>query len=216
MFVSLFNYISKIDGLQLHLIDTSHLEFNRYKLLSQLRQKEVAYFHTIKHKARQHEWLAVRHALIQQLGDLGASLAKDDCGKPYFPSRPDLELSISHSAGIVAILLGDRPLGLDIQELTPKVPLLKHKFMTPVEQSFLGEHSELQQHFCWSTKEALYKAYAKRKLDFRGHIFTQPFEDLSGISKGFIRKDNFERWYDIEFTYDDELQMVLACAAECQ
>jgi hypothetical protein len=54
-------------------------------------------------------------------------------------------------------------------------------------------------HVFWTAKEALYKHYGLKSLDFRGHIRLEPFEwDESGCPiTGWIEKDNFRQAYQL-------------------
>ena len=44
------------------------------------------------------------------------AMAKTDQGKPYFPDRPDLFFSLSHSGSLVLCAVGSQPCGADVQE----------------------------------------------------------------------------------------------------
>lgn len=50
--------------------------------------------------------------------------ARTALGKPYFPDRPDLCFSLSHSRGFVVCALHDRPVGVDVEFVRPAPRLL--------------------------------------------------------------------------------------------
>ena len=45
--------------------------------------------------------------------------AREPGGRPWFPSRPDICFSISHSHGAAVCALHDRPVGIDVEKLRP-------------------------------------------------------------------------------------------------
>lgn len=49
-------------------------------------------------------------------------IALGERGKPYFPTRPGLHFSLSHTEGAVLAALSDRPVGADIQRVRPVSP----------------------------------------------------------------------------------------------
>lgn len=46
-------------------------------------------------------------------------IARKTGGKPYFPSRPDICFSLSHSHGAAVCALHDNPVGIDVEQLRP-------------------------------------------------------------------------------------------------
>ncbi|MDD3244290.1 MAG: 4'-phosphopantetheinyl transferase superfamily protein [Eubacteriales bacterium] len=50
--------------------------------------------------------------------------ARAPWGKPYFPAHPRLCFNLSHSADVVLCVLGDTPVGADIQAIVPERPRL--------------------------------------------------------------------------------------------
>lgn len=144
--------------------------------------------------ARRLEWLASRWLVHELLTGLGHEdrypVQKDEFGKPYLLGGP-FQLSFSHSHGYVAVLLSDQPVGVDLQAIVPKIDRIAKKFMREEELASLQPETRLEHlHFYWSAKEALYKAHGRRELDFRQHIFVQPFDyqpfsnTVGRVSKG--------------------------------
>lgn len=57
-------------------------------------------------------------ALEREYGlDSLPEIAREPGGKPFFPSRPDICFSISHSHGAAVCALHDQPVGVDIEKL---------------------------------------------------------------------------------------------------
>lgn len=64
-------------------------------------------------------------------------------GQPYFPDRPGLHLSISHSGPWWACAIAGRPVGLDIEDPSIRRPgfpaaRLAARYFTPAEQAYLA------------------------------------------------------------------------------
>lgn len=66
-------------------------------------------------------------ALEEALGTVPA-LAKTAAGQPYFPERPGLFLSLSHTEGAALLALSDAPVGVDIERVRPIPPRLGRDF----------------------------------------------------------------------------------------
>ncbi|MCC6723496.1 MAG: 4'-phosphopantetheinyl transferase superfamily protein [Saprospiraceae bacterium] len=142
---------------------------------------------------RQLEWLASRYLVHEMLLAKGMEdripVLKDEFGKPHLFGTP-FHLSFSHSHELVAVILSEKPSGIDIQAMVPKIEVLAKKFMRPEEMQSLRPETRLQQlHFYWGAKEALYKAHGRKQLDFREHILIQPVDyQQAGKTTGIIEK----------------------------
>lgn len=81
-------------------------------------------------------------------------------GKPYSPGNPPF--SISHSAGVIAVCLAEREVGLDIEKLREAPFRTMRRFCTPEEQAYIlsaGSEEEKRRRFftVWTLKEAYCK-----------------------------------------------------------
>lgn len=121
---------------------------------------------------RRKEFLAARLLLHKMSGrDQRAELVKDTDGKPHLEDSL-FYVSISHTVGYSAAIAHPHQCGIDVQRIVPRIRRMAHKFVGPTEQKQLDEGDELSRlHLIWSAKEAMYKAYGKRQLDFRKNLF---------------------------------------------
>jgi 4'-phosphopantetheinyl transferase len=183
-------------------ITENEVWFSRDLALSDHEAMELARH---QHPTRRLEWLAGRwllHRLTDCEGDRYI-LGKDSFSKPFFIDYPDLYCSLSHSKGHVAALLSAAPCGCDIQVLVEKMPRLAPKFMRPEEFDFVRQHDVATQflllHVFWTAKEALYKHYGLKALDFRANIRLAPFEwEPTGCTMvGWIEKEDFQAQYNL-------------------
>ncbi len=152
---------------------------------------------------RRLEWLAGRWLLHYMSGrEIRGACLKDEYGKPHLENSV-YQISISHSRKLAAVIAAPEPVGIDIQKLVPKISRIEHKFMRAAEIDSLEDETRLEHlHVYWGAKEALYKAYGRRQLDFRIHILIEPFAyDLKvGRCRGKIIKDDFSADYELWYS----------------
>jgi len=168
----------------------------------ELLEEEADYFEALKGK-RRIEWLAARWLLHLMSGrDKRGACLKDEHGKPYLDGSL-FDISISHSRDKVVVMAAPRLVGIDIQVVVEKIERIAYKFMRPAELDSLEPITRLEHlHVYWGAKEALYKAYGRKKLDFKQHIFINPFafDVTNGQCSGYVKKDDFEAsfkiWYE--------------------
>ena len=160
---------------------------------------------------RRLEWLAGRWLVHEMSGAVERLICEaDSYGKPHLTNSP-LEMSLSHSNDMAAAILAPQSVGIDIQKLVAKIERIAHKYMREAEFESLGEHRIEHLHIYWGAKEALYKAYGRRKLDFRQHILIKPFDyQENGTTTGRVVKDDFEANYRIYFEKMNEYMLVYA------
>lgn len=124
---------------------------------------------------RTRQWLASRVLLQYALEKYGISgklqLEKDENGKPHIPGC-SLQISLSHAEGYAAILLSDQcRVGVDVEAVTPRIARISRRFMNEEELTLLTHDTDHRtMYIVWSAKEALYKWYSQRGLDFRLEI----------------------------------------------
>lgn len=151
---------------------------------------------------RRIEWLAARQLIHQMSGrPVRGAFIKDEHGKPHL-DQSSWQISISHSHGLAAAIAAPSRCGIDIQFIVPKITRLAHKFLRPEERdSIVPEHELDQLHFFWGAKEALYKAYGRKKLEFIDHIHITPFvyAGLTGQTSGKVVKAGEEIFFNIYY-----------------
>jgi len=173
---------------------------------------EKEYIATLKGR-RKLEWLAGRYLLHYMSGRaIRGACIKDEFGKPYLKDSP-YQISISHSRELASVIAAPFSIGIDIQKLVGKIERIAHKFMRENEMESLEEGTRLEHlHVYWGAKEALYKAYGRRELDFKKHIHIEPFEyDLdSGFCSGQVLKGDFKARYQIWYERREDFILVWA------
>lgn len=164
-----------------------------------------------KHPSKRLEWLASRF-LLHQMSN-GDICETDDKGKPFLKYSSS-QISISHSGEFAAVALHPhQTIGIDIQKITPRIKKIAHKFMREEEKNSLQHQHTLEHlHVYWGAKEALYKAYGKKELDFRGHIHIEPFDYQQGGGQTFgkVKKGNFLAQFNIIYEHLRDYILVYA------
>ncbi len=135
------------------------------------------------------QWLAGRAALSALHVDV-SSIQKDEFGKPHLGSNSH-QISLSHCKKYAAAIKSNLSVGIDIEEITPRIDRIAKRFVHPNEWAFINESQRLEMlYLLWSGKEALYKLYGKKAVDFQNHMIAQPFElRKSGIFTMKFLKD---------------------------
>lgn len=176
---------------------------------------ETAGLEAIRGEGRRREFLAARHLLHRMSGrSRRGELIKDDAGKPHLMDST-FHVSISHTVDYSAAVAHPTPCGIDVQRIVPRIRRLAHKFVGDGERAQLTAADELTQlHLIWSAKEAMYKAFGRRQLDFRRHLFVQLNETTGPAGEGsaYLKREDVEMYFRLWFRVHDGF--VLAAAVE--
>ena len=139
-----------------------------------------------ENQTRNKQWMAGRAALDALNIDV-SNLAKDNFGKPYVIGKGK-SISLSHCQQYAAAIASKVQVGIDIEAITPRIERIAKRFVHEDEWKFVKEETRLQMlYLLWSAKEALYKLYGKKAVDFKNHMIAQPFE---------VQKHG---WFHLEF-----------------
>lgn len=138
----------------------------------------------MKSDIHQRGFLSVRH-LLKSFGYEDADLWYDDFGKPHLEDQN--HISITHSFGFSAMIIGPRELGIDIEMQRAKIMKIAHKF-TPIEEyrTLANEDAIIRKlTMVWGAKESIYKSFAQQGLSFLRHIWVQDFrlEELATTAR---------------------------------
>jgi phosphopantetheinyl transferase len=93
-----------------------------------------------------------------------------DSNKPIL-SGGKFHFSISHCGDFAAAIISENEsAGIDVEIITPKIELIKNKFLSAAEWKLLPDIDTTFLTLFWSCKEAVYKWYGKGGVDFKDHI----------------------------------------------
>jgi phosphopantetheine--protein transferase-like protein len=142
-------------------------------------KKEV----THPHKRLQH--LAGRYLLQILHPDFPLHLIEIAESKKPLLSNGEFHFSISHCGDFAAAIVSEsKPVGIDVELITPKIELVKNKFLSESEinLSTINNHQLLT--LFWSSKEAIFKWYGKGGISFKKNIILDQL--FMKDNKGFI------------------------------
>ena len=125
--------------------------------------------------------------------------------KPFLKSRTE-HISISHSHDKLAIIINEKEnTGIDIELIRDKVLKIQHKFLNQKETEFTKNNVE-KLISVWAAKEAMYKVYGLKELDFKLNLFIEEFDDA--VIFGKIDIGSFKKRYQLICENVDDYKMV--------
>ncbi len=158
---------------------------------------------THPHKRLQH--LAGRYLLRFLFPDFpNEEIEIADTRKPFLPDE-QYHFSISHCGDYAAALVSSNArVGIDIENITPRVERIKEKFLHPDELLFVHQHTMEQQiallTLLWSAKEAMFKWWGKGDVDFSEVLRINDFQfSPAGIIPALFSKEGSKRSLDIHY-----------------
>ncbi len=114
-------------------------------------------------------------------------------------------ISISHSKNLVAVILSNYRVGLDIEIISKKPLQLSSKFLSSDNQQSLTKEKAT---LIWCCKEAIYKWHQKGNIKFKNDIIIHPFilKDKGEIVTKFKNKK-----YTLHYKKIDNHFLVYVC-----
>lgn len=153
-------------------------------------------------------FLSVRR-LMQEMGYTDFDMYYGADGKPHLTDGKNI--SITHSFGFSAIMIGDRNMGLDMEIRREKVVKIADKFidnefryLDPVNM----EDYVRRLIVIWGVKEALYKMFSRKNLSFRQNMDVDPFmmEDRRGTAS--VKFEDIDGSYHFFFEEIEDFTLV--------
>ena len=178
-----------------------------------LDEDELRQYNGFRTDLRRVHWLAYRHLLKNVVGKGKQIRVKYDPNSKPFLDLSDEHISVSHSGKFAAVITSRKfKVGIDIEQIHKRVHRVAHKFMSPEEGT--EDNSTLStDSLClhWCAKEALYKLYGERELDFREHIrIMQAPENQQGNFSGRIMKSGNSQDYELRAERIEDYCLVIA------
>ena len=115
-------------------------------------------------------WSLLLWALRREYGVIELpDVTTDERGKPYFPARPDIRFSLSHTRGYVLCALGNVSVGADVQLISEKDAPFTLRLMDE------REARDFTLHELWCLRESVFK------LTGRGELRSMRFRREGGV-----------------------------------
>ena len=183
--------------------------------LSALRldDDELEKYNGFRTDQRRVHWLAYRYILKNIVGKGSEIRVKYDHHSKPFIDLSDDHISVSHSGKFATVIISKKyPVGIDIEQVHPRLHKVADKFMSHEEAG--REIDTLStEHLClhWCAKEALYKLFGERNLDFREQIrILDPPAGHEGLFRGMIMLEGKEHRYHLHSEKLEDYFLVFA------
>jgi len=181
---------------QQNINETAHLAIWSIQEPASFFETDVQLTIPIANEERRTQHLAVRllFKLMMPAADL-SQLVMADNGKPYLMGLP-FHFSFSHCKGYAACAVDDKPIGIDIEIIHPRIAKVAYKFLNDQEKAMiavLDEKDQLNQlAFLWAAKEAMYKKYEQLGIDFAKdfNILELTKKDRGTVPAAIVHKGN--------------------------
>jgi len=136
----------------------------------------------------------IQHLLNKLFGSKTVRLEYTAHNKPFLAGE-NLHISISHSHDRLVILVNqNESTGVDIELLRDKVRNIQHKFLNEEELTFANNDPE-KLTVLWAAKEAIYKAYGLKEVEFKKNIFIEPYDENENTFIGKMDLPSFKKRY---------------------
>ena len=156
--------------------ETEDCLFNSLQLLP----KDKAALSSIKLPKVRLQKLACRAALAELLGSNEIGITYTETGQPQLKEH---HISFSHTENMVAVALAKIPVGIDIEKLSPRILPLYPRFMSPQEIATCDTNNLKDLYYFWCAKEAMYKWFAEKNLDFIEDLHVDKSKNMGVICK---------------------------------
>lgn len=164
----------------------------------------------IKHPHKRLQHLAGRYLLKILHHDFPLHLIEIAESKKPLLGNGQFHFSISHCGDYAGVIVSENKLvGIDVELVTPKIEMVKEKFLTENELSLSkmipndsGDMNSKIHTLFWSAKESIYKWYGKGDLSFKRNMGMDELflENEKGfINAHFIKDERIE--LKIEFRF---------------
>lgn len=103
--------------------------------------------------------LLLQYEAKRRFGSGNVRVERTPLGKPYWPQFPDVQFSLSHTDGCVAVAVGTGAVGVDVEKIASADLRIADRFFTPREAQWIRENASQRAAFyeIWTKKEAYLK-----------------------------------------------------------
>lgn len=183
--MSLFSNIRLDNGLQVVVWNLTETLEELVKL-TPLTAEEQETWEAISVPSKKREFLAGKYVLEKACGLLNITyrgMEKDEHGKPHLAGR-EYEISLTHTEDFIAVAFSRySAVGIDLEKPREQIFRILPRLYTPQEVAAVNGDLDTATIY-WSAKEALYKLYGKRSVDFKQHL---QLSGREGHLEGLIR-----------------------------
>ncbi|MGE0020052.1 MAG: 4'-phosphopantetheinyl transferase superfamily protein [Draconibacterium sp.] len=161
---------------------------------------EKTEFEKINAPKRQTEYLATR-LLLQKLSGKKTRISYQPDGRPVL-KESKLNISISHSANLVVVLLAETACGVDAELKTRNIENVAKRFLHPDEISHIDSsgNGRFLQMLHWCAKEAIFKCSRQHGIQFDQQIRIEPFDfETETFFSGTLLSENTTEHFSLQW-----------------
>ena len=93
--------------------------------------------------------------------------------KPYLDGNQHMFISISHSKKYCALGASSSHIGIDIEEVSPRIERISERFVHQDEVKFIGADHLLDLTKLWTMKEAMFKLNERSGIEFKTELIIE-------------------------------------------
>lgn len=175
-----------------------------------LNPQERKQYDTFLAEERKKQWLACRILIRTLLHPEEYPVEYDQPGKPFL-SGSKYHISVTHSHDRAAVIISSAfHTGIDIEKVRPRIRKVRDKYLSDRELSDLKDPDDPEAlTLAWCAKEALYKLYGLKNLDFKKNIRVHFPQTAYPVNfKGFIQQGDINKEYRLHGEWLDDFILV--------
>ena len=189
---------------QLNLVAVERKKTLEAYLNEELFPEEREQLNTFKNESRKIEFLGVRR--LRNEMNLISPIHYSVTRKPFLGVQLDTFISISHSKNYCALGVSSNEIGIDIEEMNPRIERIAERFVNMDEKQLINEESVLDLTKLWTMKEAMFKVNNRTGIDFKSELI---IEEKSGENY-FGRMLNENGWRRVKLACFQQGELVIS------
>jgi 4'-phosphopantetheinyl transferase len=175
-------------------------------LNEELFSEEQEQLNTLNHESRKIEFLGVRR--LRNEMNLISPIDYTVTRKPFLGVQLDTFISISHSKNYCALGVSSTEIGIDLEEISPRIERIASRFLNSAENQFVSEETILDLTKLWTMKEAMFKLNNRTGIDFKSELI---IEEKNGENYAGRMLDN-TGWRRVKLTcFQQDKLVISAC-----
>ena len=180
----------------------------------QLVESEKKIFDSFILDKRKKEFIGIR-LIVRELLHRKAEIVYDNVGRPALKDSP-LNISISHSNELVTVLVSEKKVGIDVENVNRSIEKVARRFLSEKELGYakMQKDDQMTMISFWSTKEAVYKCSGMQGVLFNQDILihTEKIKEGEPFCSE-LKKNGIKRIYECHrFFYKNNV--VVYCVEE--
>jgi len=166
--------------------------------------EEREQLNTLFNESRKVEFLGLRR--LRNQSNLPSPIYYSEARKPYLGEQLNTFISISHSKNYCAFGTSSKELGIDIEEMSPRIERIAERFVNSDEKQFISEECVRDLTKLWTMKEAMFKLNNRTGIDFKTELIIE--EKYGGIYFG--RMLNEKGWKRVKLECFQQGELVIS------